>query len=99
MVAEPEGARSPLREADVEGRGVAGAGLGRLEQQFVAAAGVDPVLRVLHPAGAALLRVGRLREDLRVERVVEEQLRGEIGDRAGGGRGAELEVDVRGAAP
>src|SRR2546430_2408099 len=85
-----------LREADVEGRGVSGAALRRLEQQLVPAAGIDAVLRVTQEA-ARLLVVGHLREQLGVETVVEEELRSEVRDLRAA-RCADLEVDVHGAA-
>src|SRR5439155_13286838 len=77
------------RESDVERRGVCVAALRRGQQQLAV---VDPVRGIPHDPLRSLLRVRRLREHLRVERVVEEELRGEFV-----GRRLDLEVYVHGA--
>src|SRR5687768_3843696 len=79
-----------VREADVEGRGVRVAGLRDVQQQLSAALLIDAIRGVARHALRSLLRVRRLREDLQAQRIVEEELRGELRGR----RRTDLEVDV-----
>src|SRR6266480_2842330 len=80
-------------QADVEARDVAVAAFRRLQGQLPVALSKYIVPRISQLAADALLRVWRRGKDLVGERVVEEELRGELGVVR-----PNLEMDVHGAA-
>src|SRR5258706_13261789 len=82
------------READVERRDVRVAVLRDVQRQLSAALLEDAVGGVPRDPLCSLLRGRRLRDHLRAQPVVEEELRGELAR----GRRADLEVDMHGTA-